>query len=93
MNYTHDFYLSSLESSRFEPVRRCRLVRRLQFDTGKPCAVVSLDPPAIGQDFGEPEDLCELIVTTRHEGASLFRLRSSRCLFTSESFVWRVVLT
>jgi len=72
MNHTPDLYLSSLESSRFEPVRRCRLIRRLRFDTGKPCALVSLDPPVIGQDFGELEDLAELIVTARHEGASLF---------------------
>lgn len=33
--------LSSLESTRFESVRECRLVRRMSFDTGKQFALMN----------------------------------------------------
>jgi hypothetical protein len=65
-------FLSSLESTRFEPVRNCVLVRRLRFDSGKECALVRLDPPVIGQDFDSAEDIDLFLVTPRHEGARLF---------------------
>lgn len=35
-------YLSSLDSTRFEPVRECRIERLLTFDTGKVAAVARL---------------------------------------------------
>lgn len=65
-------FLTSLESRRFEPVRECRLVRRLRFDTGKDCALVRITPPVSGQDFDIGEDIETVIVSMRHEGTSLF---------------------
>ncbi len=43
------YYLSSLESDRFKPVRECVLVETIHFDTGKEAVVGWLDPPVIGQ--------------------------------------------
>lgn len=79
VNTGRPLYLSSLESYRFEPVRKCRLVRLIRFDTGKPCALVSLHPGVSGQDFGVPGDLDTLILATRHEGASLAPIREFPC--------------
>lgn len=64
-------YLSSLESYRFEPVRECWLVRLIEFDTGKPCALVRLRPGVIGQDFGVPGTLDPLLLAARLKGAPI----------------------
>lgn len=64
-------YLSSLESLRFEPVRECRLVEELTFDTGKEAAYALLDPPVLGQDFNKASDIRRVIIAPRHEGASI----------------------
>jgi hypothetical protein len=65
-------FLSSLDSVRFEPVRECTLVKRLQFDSGKDCALVRIDPPIVAQDFGVADDVDLLVISSRHEGAGLF---------------------
>lgn len=67
-----DLYLSSLESSRFEPVRRCEPIHRLQFATGKDAILVKVEPPVVGQDFGSADDIDVLLVTPRTEGGQLF---------------------
>lgn len=65
------YYLSSLESARFETVRECQVVDILIFDTGKAAAVTRIRPPVIGQDFNHPVDLQTVILVPRHEGVSI----------------------
>ncbi len=65
------FYLSSLDSVRFEPVRECRIVDMLIFDTGKAAAVARIEPPVMGQDFNRSDDLQTVILVPRHEGVSI----------------------
>ncbi|RBY93566.1 hypothetical protein DQ237_17430 [Blastococcus sp. TF02-8] len=72
-------YLSSLESTRFEPVRECRLLETLAFETGKVAVRASLDPPVPGQDFGRGDDIDTVVITTRHEGASLAPIDEFPC--------------
>jgi hypothetical protein len=64
-------YLSSLESYRFGPVRECRILEILTFDTGKPAVRAAVDPPVSLQELGRVEDVSEVVLTTRHEGASI----------------------
>lgn len=62
------YYLSSLDSVRFEPVRECRFERLLTFDSGKVAAEARLSPAVIGQDFGRGDDVDTVILAPRHEG-------------------------
>lgn len=64
-------YLSSLESRLFASVRKCQFIRVLEFESGKPCALVALSPGIVGQDFNVPGDIERCVLATRHEGASL----------------------
>jgi hypothetical protein len=64
-------YLSSLDSTRFEPVRECRIERLLTFDTGKVAAVARLSPGVIGQHFNRASDIDTVILSPRHEGISI----------------------
>jgi hypothetical protein len=73
------FYLSSLESVRFETVRECRFADMLVFDTGKNAAVACLQPPVIGQDFNCPADLQRVILAPRHEGVSIDPISEFPC--------------
>ena len=70
------YYLSSLDSSRFEQVRRCDVVRTASFETGKTALVVELHPPVIGQDLGFGEDLSRFVVTARFEGDDVSQIDS-----------------
>lgn len=65
------YYLSSLDSARFEPVRECRFERLLKFDSGKSAVEAQLSPPVIGQDFNRASDIETVILTTRHEDPSI----------------------
>lgn len=69
--YPTTYYLSSLESARFAPVRRCDVLRVLAFDTGKPALLARLQPPLPGQELGEREDVGVVVLTARHRGASV----------------------
>ncbi len=64
------YYLSSLESTRLEPVRTCEVLESLIFDSGKPAVLARIDPPVIGQDFGR-DDIETVLLTARHEGATV----------------------
>lgn len=79
MNTKGILYLSSLESSRFVPVRECRLIRRMSFDTEKQCALVKIEPPVIGQDFAQGADIDTVLLTNRHEGETLFPISDFPC--------------
>jgi hypothetical protein len=72
-------YLSSLESMRFKPVRECKLIHPLSFDTGKQCALMKIGPPAIGQDFNEGNDIEMVLLANRHEGETLFPIKEFPC--------------
>lgn len=65
------YYLSSLESARFEPVRECRVERLLTFDSGKVAVEARLSPAVIGQDFNRSLDIDTVILSCRHEDASI----------------------
>jgi hypothetical protein len=65
------YYLSSLDSVRFEPVRECRFERLLTFDSGKIATEARLVPGIIGQDFNRASDIETVILSARHEGASI----------------------
>ncbi len=73
------YYLSSLESDRFKPVRKCRFLKQIYFDTGKECALVNVSPSINGQDFGVNNDIDVLILTSRHEGVTLFPVSEFPC--------------
>ncbi len=45
------YFLSSMDSVRFEKVRECLFVKRVLIDTGKEAALIKLDPPVIGQPW------------------------------------------
>ncbi len=73
------YYLSSLESVRFEPVRECELVKQMEFDTGKQCALVKLSPAVIGQPWGLVEDIEFFVLANRHDGEELFPISEFPC--------------
>ena len=73
------YFLSSLDSTRFEPVRACRLIELLQFDTGKQAVRAIIDPAVIGQDFDRTEDIAEVVLVARHEGVTLEPLNQFPC--------------
>lgn len=79
MNHEDTYYLSSLESVRFEPVRECRLSMKLTFDTGKECALVRLSPPVVGQPWGLSEDIEHFVLANRHDGERLFPISEFPC--------------
>lgn len=65
------YYLSSLESARFEPVRECRVARVLTFESGKAAIEVQLTPGVIGQDFNRSADIDRVILSCRHEDVQI----------------------
>lgn len=65
------YYLSSLDSTRFEPVRECHFERLLTFDSGKVAVEARLSPTVIGQDFHRASDIETVILSPRHEDASI----------------------
>ena len=73
------YYLSSLESERFETTRECVFLKRLRFNTGKECALVRLSPAIIGQDFGVSGDISIFVVANRHKGEGLTPIRRFPC--------------
>jgi len=76
---TGTFYLSSLDSIKFADVRECVFIRKLQFDSGKECALVKLTPPVIGQDFNLGYDVENFVLANRHEGDTLFPIKEFPC--------------
>lgn len=73
------YFLSSLEGDRFKPVRTCRVVRAVVFDTGKVGIVVRLEPPVLGQEFNSGVDLDRFVPATRFEGESISPISSFPC--------------
>lgn len=76
---TPTYYLSSLDSTRFEPVRACHVQRSLAFDTGKMALEVRLLPGVIGQDFNRSSAIEKVIIAGRHEDVSIDPIREFPC--------------
>jgi hypothetical protein len=73
---TTDFYLASSEGYSIESPRRCRAIKRIRGEHRDDYLLIEIDPPLIGQGFGLGErDIDQVIVATRHEGASLFPIK------------------
>jgi hypothetical protein len=79
MNSGDILYLSSLDSVRFASVRECVLIRQLALDTGKQCALMSINPPVLGQEFNRVSDIDRVLLVNRHEGATLFPINEFPC--------------
>jgi hypothetical protein len=73
------YYLSSLESTRFAPVRECKIVEALAFDTGKSAVLGLINPGVIGQDFNRSADIDEVVLASRHEGVSIEEIAQFPC--------------
>lgn len=73
------YYLSSLDSTRFQPVRECRFERLLSFDSGKLAVEARLTPSVIGQDFNRVSDIERVVLSTRHEDASIDPISEFPC--------------
>jgi len=72
-----DFYLASTEGYGLEIPRHCVPIRRLRGDVRDDYLLVKITPPLIGQHFGlGGNDIAQVIVASRHEGESLFPVRS-----------------
>jgi hypothetical protein len=79
MDLPATFYLSSLDSVRFEPVRRCELIEYRTFDSGKVAAVAVVDPAVPGQDLGRLGDIDQVLLTPRHEGVEIDAIDEFPC--------------
>lgn len=73
------YYLSSLDSYEFEPVRTLRVMREAHFTTGKKALLGEIHPPANGQPFGRVGDIARVLVTARFEGDDLFDIERFPC--------------
>ena len=72
-------YLSSLESTRFEPVRECRILETLVFDSGKLAVRATLRPAVPGQEFNRVKELDTVVLAPRFEGASVAPIDAVPC--------------
>lgn len=72
---TESYYLSSLESSKFEPSRKCEFLVRLRLTTGKPCVLVRISPPVSLPEYNLADDIDTLVLVSRHEGQDIFAIQ------------------
>lgn len=73
------YYLSSLESERLSPVRKCTVLFRAMSVSGKECIVANVSPVILAQEFGVPE-LKSVVLAARHEEKDCRRSSASRVL-------------
>lgn len=73
------YFLSSLDSVRFEPVRECRVERRITFDTGKIAVEATLSPSVDGQDFNRASGIDRVLLSCRHENVSIDPISEFPC--------------
>lgn len=76
MNIKDIFFLSSLDSKMFENTRKCTVLKKLTFDTGKECLLVEIAPGVINN---QNKEISHLILAARHEGDSLFVIQRFPC--------------
>ena len=65
-----DFFLKATEISEALPIRGCWVKGKLVGEVRPDCLWVGVDPPVRGLD-GATEDVRDLVLATRHVGASL----------------------
>ncbi len=71
-----DFFLASSEGYDMEEPRRCRAIRRVRSRHRDDLLLIEIEPPLIGQKYGfGGRDVHQVLVATRHQGASLFPIR------------------
>ncbi|MBE7539803.1 MAG: hypothetical protein HS122_15515 [Opitutaceae bacterium] len=74
MNKPPDFFLSS--AGEYKPLsvpRACWTRERLRDQARDDHMLIEIEPPLIGQSFGRGgEDITRLIISTRHQGETLF---------------------
>lgn len=73
------YFLSSLDSKRFMPVRQCTVHQVVLLAGNKPSLVATLDPPVIGQDFGRGNDIRTVLLTARHAGKPVDPINEFPC--------------
>ncbi len=79
MQESETYYLSSLDSARFEPVRECIVRRHMATESGKDALFVELNPPVPGQDFDRAGDISAVVLTARFEGSSVSPIDEFPC--------------
>jgi hypothetical protein len=67
-----NFYLSSLDSARFSGVFACEIRARKTLHGDRHALVVSLDPPALGQDVSYPLGIDEVLLVDRFDGDDIW---------------------
>jgi hypothetical protein len=70
------YYLSSLESVKFEPTRRCDFVASLRLTTGKSCVLVRISPAISLQEYNLTDDVDTLVLVSRHEGQDITAIQT-----------------
>ena len=70
------YYLSSLDSVKFEPTRKCEFLSRLQLTTGKGCVLVRVTPPISLQDYNLTDDIDTLVLVSRHAGQDISAIQT-----------------
>ena len=67
-----EFLLASTElRTPYEP-RLCRLVARLRSEIRDDLALVDVIPPLPREVYGSEDEISQLVLATRHQGASMF---------------------
>ncbi len=73
------YYLSSLDSIKFNPTRECKFIKHICFNSGKECVVAKISPPIIGQEYGICKDIEIFILTNRHENEGINPIKTFPC--------------
>src|SRR5579862_4007493 len=77
MDRTPDFYLASSEGYGIESPRKAWRLKRMRSNFRQDLLLIEIDPPLIGQNYGRGEhDVYQVLVATRHKGASLFPINA-----------------
>lgn len=79
MSVQEVYYLSSLDSVLFEPVRRCVAISHTVLSSGQDALVVQVEPPVCGQPFDSREDLITLLLVARFAGSSVRMIEGFPC--------------
>lgn len=71
-----DFYMTSSEDHRLKPLRKCYSIKRFRAVRRDDYLLISVSPPLDCNAFGLTDiELNQLVIGTRHKGASLFPIR------------------
>ena len=71
-----DFYLASTEGYGLEEPRSCWRIKRLATTKRRDLLLIRIAPPLPGRTYGLENDIDLVLVATRHQGSSLFPIKS-----------------